>query len=143
MLPGVPRWQDGINVKVSNVAPAVSVATPHAISWGNVYSLSGSFTDPGDDSWTGTVDFGDGTGNLSLILNSNRTYSTDHFYAKPGDYTASVVIQDGDGGSGSQSFPVVVVGLPTVNAGQGQTLQEGGIASLAGASVLGGPMCPS
>ena len=71
-------------------------------------------------------------------MNSNRTYSTDHFYAKPGAYTASVVIQDGDGGSGSQSFPVVVVGLPTVNAGQGQTLQEGGIASLAGASVTYG-----
>src|SRR6185503_11678828 len=57
------------------------------------YSASGSFTDPGADTWTATVNYGDGTsGPLTL---SGNSFSLSHVYASFGNFTVSVSVFDG------------------------------------------------
>ena len=55
------------HVTVNNVAPAVTLANPSPVAVDAVFSLAGSFTDPGDDTWTAKVNYGDGTGDLPLV----------------------------------------------------------------------------
>ena len=47
---------------VANVAPIVGAFAGATLLPGETYTASGSFTDPGADPWTATVDYGDGTG---------------------------------------------------------------------------------
>ena len=60
-------------VTVDNVAPVVSLSGPSNVDEGSTYIGSGSFIDPGADTWTATVDYGDGTGSQTLTLNANKT----------------------------------------------------------------------
>ena len=52
-------------------------------------SSSGSFTDPGADTWTATVDYGDGSGVQALTL-TDKTFNLSHTYADNGSYTVTV-----------------------------------------------------
>ncbi len=63
--------------------------------------VGGSFTDPGADApWTGTVDYGDGTGVQTLAVDSNnKTFNLSHTYGHAGTYTVTVTIKDKDGDS--------------------------------------------
>ena len=50
-------------VTVLNVAPVVTLPGGAVIDEGGTYTQSGSFSDPGVlDTWTATVDYGDGSG---------------------------------------------------------------------------------
>ena len=49
-------------------------------------------TDPGADTWTGTVDYGDGGGAQPLSLNVDKTFSLNHTYADNGVYTVRVTV---------------------------------------------------
>ncbi|MEX0974477.1 MAG: hypothetical protein WD024_03865 [Bacillota bacterium] len=60
-------YGDSFAVTVSNVAPTVKLSKSWINSRGWV-GVTGSFTDPGEDTWTATIDFGDGSGPLSLTL---------------------------------------------------------------------------
>ena len=54
---------DTITVTVSNVAPTVDAgAATGTVAEGSTFTRSGSFTDPGADTWTATVNYGDGSG---------------------------------------------------------------------------------
>ena len=79
-----------------------------AISAGGTFTSSGSFTDPGSDSWSATVDYGDGTGVQALALAANKTFTLSHGYATPGAYSATVTVQDSSGAAGSDSAVVTV-----------------------------------
>ena len=57
-------------------------------------------TDPGADTWTATVDYGDGTGVQTLILNAGKTFALRHTYTKKGTYKVTVKVTDDDGGVG-------------------------------------------
>ena len=80
---------------ISNVAPAIASFTGAALLQGETYTASGSFTDPGADSWTATVDYGDGSGVSSLAL-SGKTFSLSHTYAAAGSFTVTVRVTDDD-----------------------------------------------
>jgi uncharacterized delta-60 repeat protein len=99
-------------VTVNNVTPTVSAGANTTINEGDTLSRSGSFTDPGADTWTATVDYGDGTGTQSLTLKADRTFNLSHFYADNGTYTATVTVTDDDSTSGSASFIVTVNNVP-------------------------------
>ena len=75
---------------------------------GRLFSLLGSFTDPGDDTWTATVNYGDGTGDQPLSLAANHTFDLGHFYQSAGSYGVKVTVTDDDGGVGTASVTEVV-----------------------------------
>ena len=60
-------------VTVANVAPVVDAGACASINEGGTFTGSGSFADPGTDTWTATVDYGDGTGVQSLTITQART----------------------------------------------------------------------
>jgi hypothetical protein len=55
---------------------------------------TGSFTDPGADSWTGTVNFGDGPATPSIDL-TDKSFTLAHTYMTAGSFSVVVSINDG------------------------------------------------
>ena len=79
---------------ISNVAPVFAAATGATINPRDTYTGSGSFTDPGSDTFTATVNYGDGSGVTPLPL-TGKTFSLSHQYLIPGTYTITVAVSDG------------------------------------------------
>jgi PKD repeat protein len=124
-------------VTVFNVAPAVAAFAGGSILAHQTYSASGSFADPGADSWTATVDYGDGAGAQALALDG-QAFSLSHAYAAAGTYTVTVTVTDDDGASSSKTASVTVTNVaPSVNAFAGATLLAG--ESYAAAGTFGDP----
>ncbi len=96
------------DVMINNVAPNVEIGPDETILVGSTFSRPGSFTDPGCDNWSATVDYGDGTGIQPLIL-TGQTFQLDHTYNNVGVFTLTVTITDDDGGVGTDSLIVTVL----------------------------------
>jgi hypothetical protein len=80
---------------IANVAPVIASFPGATVLPGETYTAAGSFTDPGADSWSATVDYGDGSGVGSLAL-VGKVFSLSHAYATPGSFTVAVRISDDD-----------------------------------------------
>ena len=80
---------------IANVAPVIASFPGATVLPGETYAASGSFTDPGADSWSATVDYGDGSGVSGLTL-TGKTFSLSHAYATAGSFTVTVRISDDD-----------------------------------------------
>jgi DNA/RNA endonuclease G (NUC1) len=78
---------------VANVAPTVGAFAGASLLPGETYTATGSFSDPGADPWTATVDYGDGTGPVALPL-SGMAFALSHVYASAGSFTVSVAVSD-------------------------------------------------
>jgi hypothetical protein len=64
-----------------NTAPAVQSLANATITEGDTYTTTGFFTDPDSTSWTGTVDYGDGSGVQPLEINQEeKTFILNHQY---------------------------------------------------------------
>ncbi len=114
-------------VTATNVAPLVNAGPDVTLNNTRSFAGSGSFTDPGADTWTATVDYGDGTGPQALTLNPDKTFALAHTYAANGAFTVTVTVSDGDGGQGTDTVAVLVNNAaPVVNAGPDASLLEGG-----------------
>jgi PKD repeat protein len=112
-------------VTVFNVAPTVAALQGASILAHQAYAETGSFTDPGADTWTATVDYGDGAGTEPLALNGT-SFSLSHTYAAAGTYLVKVTVDDGDGGVTSTTAQVTVTNVaPAVNAFAGATILSG------------------
>lgn len=98
---------DTVTVTVTNVAPTVNAGPDATVRDGQAFVASGSFTDPGADMWTATVDYGDGSGTQNLAL-ANGTFNLNHIYTTPGTYTITVTVVDKDGGIGVDTLTVKV-----------------------------------
>ena len=92
---------------VENVAPTVDPFAGATILRGETYNSAGGFTDPGTDTWTGSVDYGDGSGLQSLSL-VEKAFVLSHAYESPGTYVVRAIVSDDDGGSGFGQASVVV-----------------------------------
>ena len=98
-----------VEVDLQHVAPIVSALEgPSSGVRGQTLVFAGSFTDADENSWTATVDYGDGTGPQSLSLNADKSFELSHVYSHSGDYTITVTVDDHDGGVSSSSIPVAV-----------------------------------
>ena len=104
------------------MAPTVEPGDDQSIDEGGSFSSSGSFSDPGEDTATATVDYGDGEGEQPLTLNPDNTFSLGHTYTDDDTFTVVVTVTDDDQGVGTGELTVTVGNLaPEVVAGAGQS----------------------
>lgn len=94
-------------VTVTNVSPAVFIPDK-SIRLDEAYYYQGSFQDPGTDSWTASVDYGESGGFEAVTVASDKTFSLSHVYNESGQYTVKVRISDDDGGVAAASASVNV-----------------------------------
>jgi PKD repeat protein len=123
-----PNYEDYSNIALAtavNTAPTVYAGNNATINEGDTFTSSGSFTDPGADTWTATVNYGDGSGVQPLPL-AGKSFNLNHDYADNGVYTVTVTVNDDDGGVGTDTASVTVDNVaPTVDAGSDDTINEG------------------
>lgn len=123
-------------IHVANVAPSFDAGADTTLTAGDTLTRSGSFTDPGADTWTATVDYGDGLGAQPLVL-TGKEFTLNHVYSQHGSFTVTVTIVDGDSGSHSDSFAATVAianvnGTPTFEVGADASLNEGEVFARSG-----------
>lgn len=94
-------------VNVANVAPGISVLPAATLLPGETYNANGSFSDPGADAWTATVNYGDGGGAETLLL-SGKTFALSHTYMVAGTFTVTVRVSDDDATSSRTQFVTVI-----------------------------------
>jgi hypothetical protein len=83
-------------IDVMNVTPQVNTVTKASIILGERYQGQGSFIDLGQDSWTVTVDYGDGSPVEALDYDAaSKTFILSHIYEYEGAYTITVTVDDG------------------------------------------------
>jgi PKD repeat protein len=100
------------DLTVNNVAPTVTIdSLPSTADEGDTVALSASFSDPGSDTHTATVDWGDGTTETVSVDQSADTLSASHTYDDDGIYTVTVTVEDDDGDSGTDSSTVDVANV--------------------------------
>jgi Ca2+-binding RTX toxin-like protein len=129
---GTSSAADVFKVHAVNVAPALQL-NGGTSNEGTALVAPGSFTDPGNDFWYASVDYGDGSGTQTLPLNADKTFSLNHIYADEGSYTVTVHLIDDDGGAATATTQVTVRDVaPVVNAGSTATINEGGTLTRAG-----------
>lgn len=108
-------------VNVTNVAPVLAAVPNGSLNAGATYTASGTFTDPGADAWTATVNWGDGSAPEVVPL-GGRSFSLTHIYTAGGTYTVAIDIADDDAsGSGThtvtvaQPAPGLAAALPLID----------------------------
>lgn len=93
-------YEDSFQAEAANVAPVVNITSNTDIWTNETVICYGSFTDPGKDTWSATMDFGDGRDAKELKLDSDGNFSASHSYNFSGSYTITVTVIDDDGGIG-------------------------------------------
>src|SRR5439155_1778180 len=113
----------GTSVTVNNVAPNGVALSAGTINENDIFTLSGSFVDPGTlDTHTVVINWGPSEGSTTLNLAAGvLTFSASHQYrdenpsGTPSDvYTVGVTVSDDDTGSGGGSTSVTVNNLAPV-----------------------------
>ena len=117
-------------ITIDNVAPTVPAFAGASIMRGETYESAGTFSDPGADTFTGTVSYGDGLGTLPLALGSG-SFTLAHAYETAGTYTVTVTVTDDDGASTSRTATVTVA-----SAAQAIGVLSDSVAALAAAGTL-------
>ena len=92
---------------VANVGPSFDLGANDILPSG-VLSRNVSFADPGSDTWTGVVNYGDGENQSLTIDQGAKTFSLNHSYTLSGTYNVTVNLNDDDGGSFTDSYTVTV-----------------------------------
>ena len=94
------------------MAPVLQLPSDAIIDNGNTYQGAGSFADAGNDTWSATVDYGDGSGPQPLPLNTDKSFDLTHTYVDAGIFTVTVTVTDDDGGSDTESIGNVQLNCP-------------------------------
>ncbi len=103
-----------LETAVNNVAPVIAPIADANLLPGQTLTAVGSFTDPGMDTFTATVDYGQGDGPTTLPLNSDGTFSLSNRYEAAGGFTVTVAVTDDDGDTTTETFLVSVADELTV-----------------------------
>jgi uncharacterized protein YjbI with pentapeptide repeats len=114
---GVPSIFDSQSNTIDNIvvsdfsndgAPMIAPIASQTISPGGTLAANGSFSDGDSNSWTASVNYGDGTGTHPLIL-TGTNFSLSHQYNSAGTYTVTINVSDSDGETGTAAVTVTVV----------------------------------
>src|SRR4030095_15268920 len=95
-------------VTVNNVPPRVFLGGAEVVHVDEVMHHTGRVTDSGADTWTATVNYGDGSGTQPLTVQPDGTLLFAHLYQRPGRYRVTVSVFDDDGDVSSDTFVVIV-----------------------------------
>ncbi len=108
---------DGVSVRGSftinanNVAPTFEAGPDATLlaSMAGAFMRSGiTITDPNADVWTGSVNYGDSTASVPLVINqTTKTFNLNHTFTVAGSFTVTVTVSDGVA-SNTDSFLVTV-----------------------------------
>ncbi len=105
-----------IDTTPANQAPAIAPLSPATISEGANFNEQGEITDPSSTSWSGTVDYGDGSASQALSI-SGSTLTLNHVYKDNGSYAVTVSVTDNQGLTSTATTNVTVQNVsPTVGA---------------------------
>ncbi|MEJ2392693.1 MAG: CARDB domain-containing protein, partial [Gammaproteobacteria bacterium] len=124
--------------------PEIDLGQDAVIDEGGTFSRTGSFSDPDPvDSWTATVEYGDGTGELPLLLNG-MSFELSHVYPDDGDYAVTVTIEDSYGKSSTDHLnvnvnnvaPTLTADVDAVTVAEGDTAMNTGTFSDPGADTV-------
>ncbi len=126
---------DALSLTVVNAAPVLAPVADQDLAAGTPLDLHGSFADPGADTWTVSVDYGDGTGE-DILLTGEQAFPLRHVYRNEGSYDVTLVVTDGDGGSDSEFFTVEVF-LPGLTGVRTGTASPGQSTTVVGQDVSG------
>jgi hypothetical protein len=107
---------------VANTVPTVLGGADQAVPEGTDIITSGSFTDPNpSQTWSATVNYGDGSPTGPLALNADKTYNLDHLYPGPGSYTITITVTDSIGGAGVDTVIASVTPGPRLGTADNDT----------------------
>ncbi|MBX3439950.1 MAG: pre-peptidase C-terminal domain-containing protein, partial [Planctomycetaceae bacterium] len=91
------RYSDVSKIVIRPVAPLFTLGPPGVSTETFRFTRQVSFTDPGTDAWTATVNYGDGSGNQLLLLDPlSKSFELNHVYRDDGVYQITVEIRDTD-----------------------------------------------
>src|SRR5262249_15390059 len=96
-----------LTMRVAPFVPQVNAGSDVSFAPGGTLRATGSFVDPSADTWTATVDYGDGSGRQPLAL-AGHNFTLDHVYPNVGDNRVTVTVTDSEGVSGTGTFVVHV-----------------------------------
>ncbi|MBB5208124.1 choice-of-anchor Q domain-containing protein [Chiayiivirga flava] len=124
---------------VQNVAPTLTAVTASGpLQAGDTTTLAGNIGDVGiEDSFTLSVDWGDGNNSVFNYPAGTTAFSETHTYATEapgGSYDIALTLQDDDGGSVPGAASVAVSNAPPLlsSLATSGTIDEGGVATLTG-----------
>jgi hypothetical protein len=87
-----------------NIYPGAAVGLPDGTPLTNTITLA----DPGTDSFTAYVNYGDGSPLATIPAGTNKWFTLDHTYASNGTYTVTMLVRDDDGGERMSTLTVLV-----------------------------------
>jgi hypothetical protein len=97
---------DMLHTHVNNVVAMVHAGGDETLNSSRWLNRTGAFTDPGRDTWSGTVDYGDGSAPEPLEFQDNGRFRLRHRYLSSGQFVVTVRVIDDDGGVGIAMFTV-------------------------------------
>ena len=122
-------------VQVANAPPDLLNLTATGTDEGGFAILAGTIDDPGVlDSFTVTVEWGDGNAQTFDLEAGATTFETDHQYLDDGDFSISATVSDGTDESAPVGALVTVANVAPTLADVRVTA-EGGLATLVGDTV--------
>jgi hypothetical protein len=102
---------DFAGVTVNSASPVVNVGDDKTINEGEMFISLSSFTDPRANTWTATVNYGDGSETQTLAINPDKTFMLSHLYTNSGTYTVTVNVSDDNSRVGTDTALVTVLNV--------------------------------
>jgi hypothetical protein len=99
-----------ITVEHVNTVPVVLAGPTSTVAMAQVFARTVSFLDPDPgQTWTATVDYGDGTLVQPITVNADKTVELSHKYAQIVTLTVTVMVTDSVGATGEAAFDLAIV----------------------------------
>lgn len=112
-------------------APLVDAGPDATASEGSLFTGAGSVNDVGSQSWSGTVNYGDGSPTETLAIGADRTFLLSHVYGDNGVYPVTVTVTDDEALKGVDTVQVTVNNVsPSLYVCGRKTVTEGAVLSL-------------